>query len=172
MEPERNTPKFNHSVGTIKSTLKTYPTEPTKTYLPGQKNYSQEGAIFLGVLLLALGFIGLIANDLFRAHLSFMNNSLHVISGAISIWFGFDNFKTAKINCFIWGFFYGFLGTLGFLFGSQGIPTVGHLAKDDFLWRIIPRVLELGLIDHLFHTLIGLFFLLLGTVNFKSLKGV
>jgi hypothetical protein len=172
MEPERSRPNVDSNVGVIKPKLKGYPTEPSTTYLPGKKNYSQEGAILLGIVLLALGFIGLAANGFLHAHLSFLNNSLHVISGAISIWFGIDNFKNAKINCLIWGFAYICLGTFGFFFGRPGIPTVGHLAQDNFLWRILPRMLELGLIDHLFHSVIGVFFFLTGFIDFKGIKKI
>ena len=172
MDPQKSGQKLNHITQSLKSAIKTYPTEPTKTYLPTYKNYAQEAAIILGVGLLMLGFIGLVVNDLFGAHLSFINNSLHVITGALSIWFGFDNFKSAKRVCFIFGSFYGIMGILGFLIGNEGLPTVGHLAADRFLWRILPRVLEFGFVDHTFHCLLGGLFLTSGALNFKSIKKI
>ena len=51
------------------------------------------------------------------------------------------------------------LGIAGFVMGEPGYPGVGYMEADQNLFRIIPDYLEFGSIDHLFHLLVGTFFI-------------
>lgn len=151
---------------------KPYQTQPTKTFLPIKKNYSQEVCVVMGVAFLVLGLVGFVVDNLFGAHLSYTHNAIHVVSGALSLWFGFDSLTNAKRTCYVLGTIYGAAGILGFFLGHQGIPSLGNMAEDNYLWKIIPAVLELGTVDHILHILFGAIFLNAAALNFKRFQSI
>lgn len=151
---------------------KTYQAQPTKTYLPIQKNYVQEVCVIMGTLLLITGLVGFVVDNLLGAHLSYTHNAIHVASGALALWFGFDSPLNAKRFSYTFGAIYGLLGVLGFAFGVRGMATVGNIAEDRYLWRVIPEVLELGTVDHVLHLLFGAVFILGALLTFKRYQKI
>lgn len=151
---------------------KIYRAQPTETFLPIQRRYAQEVCVVMGIALVVMGLVGFVVDNFLGAHLSYTHNAIHVASGALSLWFGFDSALSAKRFSYIFGTIYGVLGVLGFLFGSLGIPAIGSLVEDRYLWKPIPDVLELGTVDHSLHILFGVVFLLGATLTFKRYKKI
>ena len=104
----------------------------------------------LGVVFLVVGICGFFAPHLLGAHLTPTHNLVHLVSGAVALYFGFaGSLSGAKTFCLIFGIVYLALGFLGmFVFG------VGA----DKMWNVL-GVLELGKVDHLIHILLGVIFL-------------
>lgn len=104
----------------------------------------------LGVVFLVVGICGFFAPHLLGAHLTPPHNLVHLVSGALALYFGFaGSLSGAKTFCLIFGIVYLALGFLGmFVFG------VGA----DKMWNVL-GVLELGKVDHLIHILLGVIFL-------------
>lgn len=175
MEPERELRKPTPPKTTtppVSTPEKSYQAQPTKTFLPIQKNYSQEVCVFMGVILVVFGLIGFVVDDMLGAHLSYTHNAIHVASGALALWFGFDSLKTAKIFSYTFGTIYGLLGVLGFALGKSGVATMGTIAEDRYLWKVLPTALELGTADHILHILFGATFLLAASLTFKRLQKI
>lgn len=169
MDLEKETPK---AAPTDTPSPKPYQTQPAKSFIPTQKNYAPEVCVVLGVAFILLGFVGFVVDNLFGAHLSYTHNAIHVVSGAFALWFGFDSPKNALRFSYTFGILYGLLGALGFALGQSGMPTVGSLTQDSYLWKVIPDVLELGSTDHAIHILVSAVFLLGAALNFKRLQNI
>src|SRR5215212_6489885 len=88
----------------------------------------------LGVVFILVGLIGFAKSDLLGAHLSTAHNLVHIISGAVALYFGSV---------------YLLLGVVGFIMGSG----------DDKMLNVIPNQLMLGTADHAIHILLGIIFL-------------
>src|SRR5215210_9465980 len=102
----------------------------------------------LGVVLLLVGLIGFASPRLLGAHLSAAHNVVHLVSGAIALYFGFaGTLSGAKIFSLVFGVVYLALGILGMALGSG----------DDRMWMAGP--LEFGQADHGIHILLGVIFL-------------
>ncbi|WII73293.1 hypothetical protein QJS83_05345 [Bdellovibrio sp. 22V] len=147
-----------------------YQGKPTETLLPVERTYVQETCVVLGTALLIYGLLGFVIDNLFRAHLSYTVNALHFASGALSLWFGFDNEVNARRFSWVAGVFYGLFGLIGFIAGRPGMPTVGAIREDQFLWKAIPGVIEQGTADHLIHLLICGAFILGATLKFRRFQ--
>lgn len=171
-EPQRPTPPQEKPSAGPKAPTKPYQTKPTKTLLPTQKNYAQEVSVVMGASLLIIGLLGFVMDNLFGAHLSYSHNVIHVITGALAVWFGFNSVTTAKRFSYIFGVFYGALGLLGFVAGVPGMPTVGSINEDRFLWRIVPETLELGTADHSMHIIFAAIFILGAALSFKKIQEI
>jgi hypothetical protein len=103
----------------------------------------------MGVVLLLAGVCGFFAPHL-GAHLSPAHNVVHLVSGALALYFGFaGSWSSAKNFCLIFGVLYLALGFLGLF-------VLGDPAHDR-MWRIGP--LELARVDHFIHILLGVIFL-------------
>ena len=104
-----------------------------------------------GALLVVVGLLGFAAPGFMGMHLSALNNVVHLLSGAVAIYFGLKATPAAaRTLCIAFGALYGLLGLAGFVVGGQ-----------DTL-RIIPGALVLGPMDHLFHLILGATFLVVG----------
>ena len=102
----------------------------------------------LGVVFLLVGVIGFVAPDLLGAHLTPAHNAVHIISGAIALYFGFaGTLSGAKIFSLVFGVVYLALGVLGLALGTA----------PDRMWMVGP--LHFGQVDHLIHALLGVIFL-------------
>lgn len=163
-EPQRPTPTPPTKPYQAKSTTTTLP--------PLQKNYSQEVSVIMGLSLVLIGLVGFVMDNLFGAHLSYTHNVIHVLTGALAMWFGFSSLATARRSNLIWGIFYGALGILGFIAGVAGTPSVGAIHEDRFLWRISPESLELGTVDHSMHIIFAAIFILGAALNFKKAQKI
>ena len=112
----------------------------------------------LGVILLLVGVIGFVSPHLLHAHLSPAHNVIHIVSGAIALYFGFaGTLSGAKTFCLVFGVVYLALGILGMALGTEA----------DRLWRVVPNTLEWGMADHGIHILVGVLFLVGGLFTKK-----
>src|SRR5687768_12903588 len=102
----------------------------------------------LGVVFLLVGLIGFAAPNLLGAHLTPVHNVVHIVSGAIALYFGFaGTLSGAKLFCLIFGVVYLALGALGLTLGEGA----------DRMWMVGP--LHFGTADHGIHSLLGIIFL-------------
>lgn len=123
----------------------------------------------LGVVFVLVGLIGFIAPGLMGMHLSLVHNLVHLLSGALALYFGFaGSLSGARTFCIAFGIVYGLLGIAGFLLGGgaahgvAGVPATHHGATDSSLWRVLPNTLEFATMDHIVHILLALIFLVGG----------
>ena len=108
----------------------------------------------LGVIFLLVGVIGFVSPNLLNAHLSPIHNVIHIVSGAIALYFGFaGTLSGAKVFSLVFGIVYLALGILGLALGH---PEAG----DPKMWMVGP--LHLGQADHGIHILLGVIFLVGG----------
>lgn len=128
-------------------------------YKGSEKTAVQKITLTLGGALILAGFAGAILPGAFGMHLSMTHNFVHIVSGAMALWFGSSTSSRAFAYCLVFGAFYAVVGIMGFLFGVPGYPTVGNMEADQNLVRIIPDILEMGTMDHILHFLIGTFLL-------------
>ena len=111
----------------------------------------------LGVVFLLVGLIGFVKPDLLNAHFSPAHNVVHIISGAIALYFGFaGTLSGAKTFSLVFGVVYLALGILGIALGTG----------DDRMWMVGP--LHLGTADHAIHVLLGVVFLAGGLFTKKT----
>lgn len=102
----------------------------------------------LGVVFLLVGLAGFVAPRLLGAHLTGAHNAVHIVSGAIALYFGFaGTLSGAKMFSLIFGVVYLALGVLGLALGTGG----------ERMWEVGP--LMLGQSDHGLHVLLGIIFL-------------
>lgn len=122
----------------------------------------------LGAGFVIVGLLGFVAPNLLGMHLMPVHNWVHLISGAISLWFGLKGSPKAAFNfAVIFGSFYGLLGISGFVFGFEGVPMMMSGSSmmvgpetDRFLLPLISGRFELGTSDHIVHIILGSLFLL------------
>ena len=120
----------------------------------------------LGVVFILVGILGFLAPGMMGMHLSLMHNLVHLVSGALALYFGFaGTLSGARLFCIIFGVVYGLLGVAGFLLGHgaahgvAGVPATHHGAADSSLLAVLPGSLELASMDHIVHILLGIIFL-------------
>lgn len=111
----------------------------------------------LGVVFLLLGVIGFVAPTLIGAHFTPAHNVVHLVSGALALYFGFaGTLSAAKGFALVFGVVYLGLGILGMALGRGG----------DRMWEVGP--LMLGQADHGLHILLGVIFLAGGLFTKKT----
>lgn len=111
----------------------------------------------LGVVFLLLGVIGFVSPNLLGAHLNAAHNVVHLVSGAIALYFGFaGTLAGAKTFALVFGVVYLGLGVLGLGMGSGA----------DRMWMLGP--LHFGQADHGIHILLGVIFLAGGLFTKKT----
>jgi hypothetical protein len=124
-------------------------------------------ATIMGIAFLLVGITGFVAPAFLGAHLSTTHNLVHIVSGAVSLYFGLaGTLAGARLFDIVFGVVYGLLGVVGFLAGSSGAPSPGvpgpasgnHLA-------VLPGALEFGTMDHTIHIVIGLVYLIGGLLT-------
>ena len=122
-------------------------------------------AKIMGVVFILVGILGFLAPGLLGMHLSLAHNLVHLISGALALYFGFaGTLSGARLFCIVFGVVYALLGVAGFLLGHSGPHTVNVPAhgQDSSLFAALPGNLELASPDHLVHILLGIVFLIGG----------
>lgn len=120
----------------------------------------------LGVVFVIVGVAGFVAPNLMGTHLTLAHNLVHIVSGAIALYFGFAGSASgARTFCLVFGAVYLLLGVVGFLMGAPGTPTMAGMVADTRLWKVIPGALELGQMDHIVHILLGIVFLAGGALG-------
>ncbi|MEK6336654.1 MAG: DUF4383 domain-containing protein [Acidobacteriota bacterium] len=109
----------------------------------------------LGVVFVLVGLAGFASHDLLGAHLNMAHNVVHLLSGAIALYFGFAGSAAgARGFCLLFGLVYLLLGLCGWFLGSEAerILKVGTL-------------LTLGTMDHIIHIALGVIFLAGGALG-------
>jgi hypothetical protein len=102
----------------------------------------------LGVVLLLVGLIWFATENMLGAHHTTPHNVVHLVSGALALYFGFaGTLSAAKIFSLVFGVVYLALGILGMALG----------AGEQRMWDVGP--LHLGTADHGIHILLGVIFL-------------
>ncbi len=122
----------------------------------------------LGIVFILVGIVGFIMPTFLGTHLSLAHNLVHIISGALALYFGLaGSLSAARLFCLVFGAVYLLLGVCGFLLGAPGTPSGGmaSMGADSRLLTVIPGQLELGTMDHLVHVLLGLVFLIGGLIT-------
>ena len=123
----------------------------------------------LGLIFIAIGALGFFQPSFMGTHLSITHNMIHLISGALALYFGMiGSLSGAKYFCIIFGIVYFLLGVAGFVVGAPGISTVPGMetmGSDKYLFPILPGSLELGMHDHILHAGVGLLFFVAGLVT-------
>jgi hypothetical protein len=127
---------------------------------------SKKISLVLGIVFLLVGIVGFIMPGFLGTHLSMAHNVVHLLSGAVALYFGTaGSVSAAKTFCILFGIVYGLLGVAGFLLGQNDVPTIAgmeDMGSDERLFKVIPGVLELGFMDHIIHILLGALFLVGG----------
>src|SRR5437868_14344083 len=94
-------------------------------------------ASILGGFLVIAGLIGFAAPGFMGMHLSIAHNLIHLLSGALALYFGLGgSLSAARAFCTIFGLVYGLLGLLGFILAGPG-----------GMWTVVPDRLMLGTMD-------------------------
>ncbi|HYP02254.1 MAG TPA: DUF4383 domain-containing protein [Pyrinomonadaceae bacterium] len=120
----------------------------------------------LGIVFLLVGIVGFVAPGVGGFHLSTAHNLIHIVSGALALYFGLaGTLSAARLFCIVFGVVYGLLGIAGFLLGAPGTPSMPGMAADGRLFKVLPGMLELGTSDHTFHILLGIVFLVAGLMT-------
>ena len=89
-------------------------------------------------------------------HLSVAHNIVHLISGALALYFALTGtLRAVRSFCLIFGIVYGLLGVLGLVAGTGA----------ERILTVIPGQLILGKMDHIVHVLLGAVFLLSGITD-------
>lgn len=118
----------------------------------------------MGVAFLLAGLLGFFFHNMLGMHLSLTHNLIHIVSGAVSLFIGLKgSIQTAKFFGFAFGGFYLLLGFIGYWFGLtsyESLPPEVSQGVNERMFRIIPTVLELGLIDHIVHIVIGAIYMI------------
>lgn len=178
LERNRSNPRYKKDAPTtLRGKLKDEFDIQSETIKKGQlegvlerKTFAQEFSVFIGTALVVVGFIGFVVDNLMGMHLSSPHNFIHLIGGALLVWFGFKSERQAKKCALIFGAFYAVLGVLGFIVGTPGMPNVGHLVRDDSLWMVSPEHLELGSRDHVIHLVIAAALIGGALIKFRRLR--
>ena len=119
-------------------------------------------ATLLGVAFILVGLVGFISPGFLGTHLSTTHNLVHLISGAVSLYFGLKGtLSGARAFCLAFGVVYGLLGVAGFLLGGDRQHTIEGITHgtDSRLLAVLPGALELGSMDHTIHILLGIVYL-------------
>jgi hypothetical protein len=119
-------------------------------------------AKLLGVVFILVGICGFFKHDLLGAHLSTSHNLVHIISGAVALYFGTaGTLSGARLFCIVFGVVYLLLGVAGFALGTGEDRTFDALASLGLL---------LGTMDHVIHVLLGLVFLIGGFLTKADIR--
>lgn len=109
----------------------------------------------LGAVFVLVGIAGFVAPTLLGAHLMPAHNAVHLVSGAIALYFGFaGSAGAARGFCLIFGIVYLLLGVCGWFLGT-GPEHMFHVGD----------ILTLGKVDHIIHILLGVVFLAGGALG-------
>jgi len=109
----------------------------------------------LGVVFVIVGIAGFASHNLLGAHLTTPHNVVHLVSGAVALYFGFaGSAGGARGFCFLFGLVYLLLGVCGWFLGTG----------PDHMFNV-GTLLMLGKMDHIIHILLGVVFLAGGALG-------
>ena len=107
----------------------------------------------LGIGFILVGIAGFVAPGLLGMHLTIGHNLVHLISGALALYFGLaGTVGAARTFCLVFGAVYLLLGLAGIVAGDG----------EARLLTVIPGDLMFGMPDHIVHVLLGALFLIGG----------
>jgi hypothetical protein len=114
----------------------------------------------LGLVFLLVGVLGFThVLDSLGAHLNPAHNVVHLVSGAIALYFGFaGSAGAARGFCLLFGVVYLLLGVCGWFLGTG----MDHMLN---IPNAASPVLMLGKMDHIIHILLGVVFLAGGALG-------
>jgi hypothetical protein len=111
-------------------------------------------ATILGVVFILVGCIGFVSPGFLGTHLSTAHNLVHLISGAVALYFGLAaSLSAARTFDIVFGVVYALLGVAGFALGD---------GPDRMFEALSALGLHLGTMDHVVHILLGIVFLIGG----------
>jgi hypothetical protein len=122
-------------------------------------------ATILGVVFILVGIVGFLVGkpadpmtaNFIGTHLTTSHNLVHIISGAISLYFGLaGSLSAARMFDIVFGIVYALLGIAGFALGS---------GPDRMFEALAALGLHFGTMDHVVHILLGIVFLAGGLVT-------
>ena len=107
----------------------------------------------LGIGFILVGIAGFLAPGLLGMHLTLAHNLIHLVSGALALYFGLaGTLGAARMFCLVFGAVYLLLGLAGIVAGDGEARML----------IVIPGELMLGMPDHIVHVLLGALFLIGG----------
>jgi hypothetical protein len=119
-------------------------------------------ATLLGVVLLLVGIVGFVVGkpadpmtpNFIGTHLTFSHNIVHILTGALSLYFGLaGSLAAARMFDIVFGIIYALLGVCGFLLGTG----------NDHMFEALGSLgLHFGTMDHAVHILLGVVYLIGG----------
>lgn len=116
-------------------------------------------ATILGAGFLLVGIVGWVAPHFLGMHLTATHNWIHLITGAVSLWFGLKaSLSAARGFCIVFGLVYLGLGVIGFLVGDG----------PQRLLTLIPDAFIVGTPDHVVHIVLGAVYLIGGLATRTS----
>jgi len=81
----------------------------------------------LGIVMLAAGALGFVMPRLLGFHLTPVHNLIHLVTGALGLYFGFaGSYEGAQNFCRIFGVVYGLVAVLGFVAPGLLSAILGH----------------------------------------------
>jgi hypothetical protein len=112
-------------------------------------------ATLLGAVLLLVGIVGFVSPNFLGAHLNVVHNCVHIVTGALSLYFGLaGTLAAARAFDLAFGAVYALLGVAGFIAGTG----------DDRMLNL-GGLLHLGMRDHAIHILLGVVYLIGGLLT-------
>lgn len=133
-----------------------------------RRSYAREVSVVFGITFLVVGLLGFVIPYFLNGHWSYLHNVIFLVAGAMGIWFGVRSELAARRFAYIAGAFFTILGLLGYIGGLPGEASIANPVRDDFMWNVIPGVLELGSADHSIHLIAGVILLIGAAIKFKS----
>jgi hypothetical protein len=128
-----------------------------------ERTISKVDAALVGILLVFLGFGGMVNPGYAGLHLNLAHSLLLILTGVFSFYAGVAlTVRGERTISLAFGLFYLVLALAGMAFGGDGqhsLLRVEHGPDHDLL-RIIPGHLEFASYDHLLHLGLGALFLL------------
>ncbi|HZS04207.1 MAG TPA: DUF4383 domain-containing protein [Blastocatellia bacterium] len=107
----------------------------------------------LGVVFVLVGLIGYAAPNLMGMHLTGIHNIIHLISGALALYFGFAaSYSMARTFCIIFGAVYLLIGVLGFIAPDSVAALLQMREMPGMTGSLVP--------DNIVHILLGAVFLI------------
>lgn len=133
---------------------------------------AKTASTLIGIVFILVGIAGFVQHDLLGAHLSMAHNIVHLVSGAIALYFGTKGTPAqAKAFALVFGIVYLGLGVAGYFLGKPDEVTIeGMGGRDDRLLKIIEGTLEFGTMDHIIHIAIGALFIIAALATRANMK--
>jgi len=112
----------------------------------------------LGFVFIVVGLAGFVMPNLLGMHLSLTHNLIHLISGAVALYFGYAaSYGAARSFCLVFGVIYLLLAIIGFVAPATLMNIIQARAVPFTTYDMTP--------DNVVHLLLGIVFLAGGLVR-------